>query len=70
LLNISFLLALCFLWRFLYGEGVRQLLELLDGAINLPPRLLALPLVHVHGCRPPPLRGARCNRHYHVEIAH
>jgi len=53
---------------FLPWNRSRQLAELIEGALDLPPRLVALPAVHLQRNMSRPPAGPLRNRHHHVQI--
>jgi hypothetical protein len=54
---------------FLLWNRCRQLAELIEDALDLTPRLFALPAIHLQsGLSRPPARPLR-NRQHHVQIA-
>jgi hypothetical protein len=53
---------------FLPWNRSRQLAELIEGALDLPPRLAALPAIHLQSGVSRPPAGPLRNRHHHVQI--
>jgi hypothetical protein len=54
---------------FLRWDSLGQLAELTEGTLDLAPRLLALPLIHLDSPSPPPPSGPLCDRHHDCQIA-